>query len=109
MRFLGALPDAEVVAHLHACDVFVLPSVSRQETFGVVQLEAMACGRPVVSTNLETGVPWVNQDGVTGLVVAPGDAAALAAALKRLVGDPALRARLGSAGKCARGCVVHVD
>ena len=99
VRFLGALPDAEVVAHLHACDVFVLPSVSRQETFGVAQLEAMACGRPVVSTNLETGVPWVNQDGVTGLVVAPGDAAALAAALKRLVDDPALRARLGSAGK----------
>jgi rhamnosyl/mannosyltransferase len=61
VRFLGALPDAEVVAHLHACDVFVLPSVSRQETFGVAQLEAMACGRPVVSTNLETGVPWVNQ------------------------------------------------
>ena len=99
VRFLGALPDAEVVAHLHACDVFVLPSVSRQETFGVAQLEAMACGRPVVSTNLETGVPWVNQDGVTGLVVAPADAAALAAALKRLVDDPALRARLGSAGK----------
>src|SRR5262249_26291664 len=69
VRFLGALPDSEVVAHLHACDTFVLPSVTRQETFGVAQLEAMACGRPVVSTNLETGVPWVNQDGVTGLVV----------------------------------------
>ncbi len=109
MRFLGALPDAEVVAHLHACDVFVLPSVSRQETFGVAQLEAMACGRPVVSTNLETGVPWVNQDGVTGLVVAPADAAALAVALTRLVDDPALRARLGSAGKARVARVVHAD
>jgi glycosyltransferase involved in cell wall biosynthesis len=99
VRFLGALPDADVVAHLHACDVFVLPSVSRQETFGVAQLEAMACGRPVVSTDLETGVPWVNQDGITGLVVSPADASALAAALNRLVGDRALCARFGSAGR----------
>jgi len=99
VRFLGALPDAEVVAHLHACDVFVLPSVSRQETFGVAQLEAMACGRPVVSTDLETGVPWVNQHEVTGLVVPPGNSERLSNALGTLLSDEALRNRLGAAAR----------
>ena len=99
VRFLGGVPDADLVAHLHACELFVLPSVTRQETFGVVQLEAMACGRPVVSTDLETGVPWVNQHETTGLVVRPGDSAALAAAITRLLDEPALRARYGAAGR----------
>jgi glycosyltransferase involved in cell wall biosynthesis len=96
VRFVGHVEDEEVVAHMHACDLFVLPSVTRAETFGVVQLEAMACGKPVVSTNLPTGVPWVNRHEETGLVVGPGDATALAGALNRLIADPALRARLGT-------------
>jgi rhamnosyl/mannosyltransferase len=96
VRFLGHVADEEVVAHMHACDLFVLPSVTRAETFGVVQLEAMACGKAVVSTDLPTGVPWVNRHEETGLVVEPGDAPALAHALNRLVEDPSLRARLGS-------------
>jgi glycosyltransferase involved in cell wall biosynthesis len=54
----------------------------------------MAAGRPVISTRLPTGVPWVNQDGVTGLVVAPADVAALGAALHRLGRDQELRRRL---------------
>jgi glycosyltransferase involved in cell wall biosynthesis len=99
VRFLGHLSHEDVVAHLHACDVFVLPSVTRAETFGVVQLEAMACGKPVVSTNLPTGVPWVNRHGETGLVVEPGDAAALAAALKAITTDAPLRERLGVTAK----------
>jgi rhamnosyl/mannosyltransferase len=98
VRLLGNLDDEEVVAQLHACDAFVLPSLTRQETFGVVQLEAMACGRPVVSTNLETGVPWVNQHEVTGLIVPPGDPASLAAACRRLLADAGLRRRYGRAG-----------
>ena len=99
VRFLGSLPDADVVAHMHACDVFVLPSVTHAETFGMVQLEAMSCGKPVVSTNVKSGVPWVNRDGETGLIVEPGDAEGLAAALARLLGDDALAARLGRAGR----------
>jgi glycosyltransferase involved in cell wall biosynthesis len=99
VQFLGGLPDAEVVARLHACDVFVLPSVTHAETFGMVQLEAMACGVPVVSTSVRSGVPWVNQQGQTGLVVEPGNADELARALRMLIADPGLRRRLGEAGR----------
>ena len=99
VRFLGGLPDAEVAAHLHACDVFVLPSVTHAETFGMVQLEAMACGVPVVSTSVRSGVPWVNRHGDTGLVVEPGNAGELAGALRTLIADPALRHRMGEAGR----------
>ena len=99
VQFLGHLTDKEIVANFHACDVFVLPSVTRAETFGVVQLEAMACGKPVVSTNLPTGVPWVNRHLETGLVVPPGDDDALAAALTTLVSDPAWSRRMGERGQ----------
>ena len=99
VQFLGHLTDKEIVANFHACDVFVLPSVTRAETFGVVQLEAMACGKPVVSTNLPTGVPWVNRHLETGLVVPPGDEDALAAALTTLVSDPAWSRRMGDRGQ----------
>jgi glycosyltransferase involved in cell wall biosynthesis len=97
--FAGRVPDADLPAFYHACDVFVLPSTARTEAFGVVQIEAMAAGTPVVSTNLPTGVPWVNQDGVSGLVVAPGDPAALGDALRRLLNDDALRRRLGEGAR----------
>jgi glycosyltransferase involved in cell wall biosynthesis len=109
VAFVGHLQDEEVVAHMHACDLFVLPSVTQQETFGVVQLEAMACGKPVVSTNLPTGVPWVNRHGETGLVTEPGDAAALAAALNTLLADPAQRARMGDVARSRVGDEFSVD
>jgi rhamnosyl/mannosyltransferase len=95
VRFVGRVTDDELPAYYQASDLFVLPSVAKTETFGVVQVEAMAAGLPVVSTNLPTGVPWVNQDGVTGLVVPPGDADRLAQAIDRLISDDALRGRLG--------------
>ena len=98
VRFLGSLSDEDVVAHLHACDVFTLPSVTNAETFGVAQLEAMACGKPVISTALRTGVPWVNRHDETGLVVQPADPAALAGALNSLLAAPDLRERMGAAG-----------
>jgi rhamnosyl/mannosyltransferase len=90
---------ADTVPYLHACDVLVLPSVSHAETFGMVQVEAMACGKPVVNTALPTGVPEVSVDGLSGLTVPPGDVEALAAALRRLVSDAELRARMGAEGR----------
>jgi glycosyltransferase involved in cell wall biosynthesis len=93
--FAGRVSDADLPAYYRASDVFVLPSIARTEAFGVVQVEAMAAGVPVVSTNLPTGVPWVNQDGVSGLVVPPDDSASLAQALGRLAADVEFRARLG--------------
>ena len=92
--FLGHVADEDLPHYYRAADLFVLPSIAKTEAFGVVQLEAMAAGRAVVSTNLPTGVPWVNQDGVSGLVVPPGDADALATALTRLLDDDPLRERL---------------
>jgi rhamnosyl/mannosyltransferase len=97
--FAGRVPDSDLPAYYHACDLFVLPSIARTEAFGVVQIEAMAAGRPVVSTRLPTGVPWVNEDGVSGAVVPPRDSAALAAALTRLLTDEVMRRRLGSGAR----------
>lgn len=96
--FMGALHDDDVKAWLHAADLLVLPSITPAEAFGVVQLEAMATGTPVVSTRVASGVPWVNRDGETGLVVPPGDVAALRRALEQILADAALRARFGAAG-----------
>ncbi|MBN1888223.1 MAG: glycosyltransferase [Thermoflexales bacterium] len=99
--FLGRVSDEELVALYHACDVFVLPSIHRSESWGAVQVEAMACGKPVVCTELGTGTSFVNLNGVTGLVVPPQDAGALAGAVNQLLANPDLRRRLGEAG-CAR-------
>ena len=96
VTFAGQVPDETRLEWYRAADVFVLPSVSRQEAFGMVQVEAMLSGLPVVSTALPTGVPWVNQPGETGLVVAPGDPQALRSALASLAASPELRRRLGA-------------
>ena len=97
--FAGYIPDEELIAYYDACDVFTMPSTDRSEAFGLVQLEAMHLGKPVVSTRLGTGVEFVNLENETGLLVPPGDAPALRAAIERLLFDAALRRRLGEAGK----------
>jgi rhamnosyl/mannosyltransferase len=97
--FLGCISDQELLALYHACDVFVLPSIHRSESWGAVQVEAMACGRPVVCTELGTGTSFVNLNSITGLVVPPQDSAALAEAINRLLADPELRHRMGEAGR----------
>lgn len=96
VRFVGNVPEDDLPAYYQACDLFVLPSIAVTEAFGIVQIEAMAAGAPVVSTNLPTGVPWVNQHDVTGLVVPPGDADALAHAMRALLEDDGRRERLGA-------------
>ncbi len=95
VAFLGQVSDAELHSLYAHCGFLVLPSIAPSEAFGMVQLEAMAAGRPVISTNLRSGVPYVNQHGHTGLIVEPGDSAGLARALRRLASDEALTNLLG--------------
>ncbi len=97
VHFLGELGDAEMVAHLHASDVFVLPSHLTSEAYGLVQIEAMAAGLPVVSCDLPTGVPWVNVHGETGLVVPPANDQALAEAIAELLSNQSRRLALAEA------------
>ena len=99
MSFLGNCSDEESLAARYASELFVLPSTNRAEALGIVQLEAMASGMPVVCTELGTGTSYVNRDGETGLVVPPNDPRALAAAINRLLADPALRAQMGAKGR----------
>ncbi len=96
---VGGIADSDLPLYHQAADYFVLPSNTPAEMFGVVMAEAMACGKPVVSTALPTGVREVNAAGVTGLEVAPNDHEALRAAMLELEGNPELRTRFGAAGR----------
>jgi rhamnosyl/mannosyltransferase len=80
-------PVDELAPYYHACDVFALPSCEPSEVFGIVQIEAMACGKPVVNTALPTGVPEVSLDGKTGRTVPPKNSLALATALREILSD----------------------
>ena len=97
--FLGSVPEPALAAWYSACDLLVLPSITAAEAFGLVQLEAMARGKPVVSTRLESGVPWVNQDGLTGVTVPAGDPQALSRAMASLTTGAAARTRMGAAAR----------
>jgi len=99
VHFAGWVPHKELPLYYHAADAFVLPSHLRAEAFGTVLLEAMATGLAVVSTELGTGTGEVNQHGITGFVVPPGDPHALARALQVLLANDDLRQQMGARGQ----------
>ena len=85
VKLLGRLSDEELPAYYGACDVFCLSSVQKTEAFGIVQIEAMSCGKPVIATNIpQSGVAWVNKHGVSGINVTPGRPEELAAAIREI-------------------------
>lgn len=99
VKFLGTLDLDEVKQYVYAAKVLAFPSVTEAEAFGIVQLEAMAAGKPVVNTDLATAVPNVARDGKEGLTVPPNEPVAFAEALRRLLDQPDFAARLGAAGR----------
>ncbi|HVV97871.1 MAG TPA: glycosyltransferase [Rhodanobacteraceae bacterium] len=99
IRFAGATDDAMLQAAYATADALVLPSLDRGEAFGLVLLEAMRARVPVIASAIPgSGIGEVVVDGESGLLVPPGDADALAAAI-RSIGDAALRRRLAIAGR----------
>lgn len=97
--WLGSIDNENIAAYYYASDVVVLPSSNRAESFGIVQLEAHACARPVVSTDLPTGIKYVNINEKTGLIVPPKDAKKLAEAINKLLSSKNLRSFYGENGK----------
>lgn len=101
VRFFGNLPDDELASVYDRADIFAMTSVNLDrsvEGFGLVYLEAAAHGLPVVAHDVG-GVREAVQDGTTGLLVPPNRPVQLAAAFEKLIHDPALRRRLGAAGR----------
>jgi len=96
VTFTGRVDHAKAMRLFAGCSFFVLPS--RREPFGIVNLEAMAAGKAVLAARVG-GVPEIVSDGVNGVLVRPDDAETLAAAIRRLASDEALRQRLGEAGR----------
>ncbi|WP_245286775.1 glycosyltransferase [Bradyrhizobium sp. ARR65] len=99
VSFLGFVSDSEVKSYLHAARVLAFPSVTQAEAFGLVQLQAMAAGVPIVNTSLPTAVPRVARHNLEALTVPPNDPNMLASALNEILEDASLASRLGRSGK----------
>jgi glycosyltransferase involved in cell wall biosynthesis len=99
VHFCGRVDHLTKVAAYHGSDLLVLPATHRSEAFGLVQVEAMAAGLPVICTNIDSGVPSVNAHGQSGLVIEPGRPDHLAEAIRTMLGD---RIRLREFGLEAR-------
>ena len=106
----GSLSEPHLHALLATCDCLCLPSIERTEAFGLVLLEAMRYGKPVVASNIPgSGIGWVVQDGVTGFLVNPGDPVILANTLRVVLGNQELRYRMGKNAEDRFGNVFQID
>jgi glycosyltransferase involved in cell wall biosynthesis len=107
VEFLGRVENLD--PYFAAASLFSLPSVTRAEAFGLVQLEAMASGLPIVNTNIDSGVPEVSLDGQTGITVPPGDVTALANAILLLLSRKDLREKFGNAARTRARAEYNAD
>lgn len=88
VRLLGYVSKDDLPSYYGACTLFCMSSIYKTEAFGIVQIEAMSCDKPVVATRIpQSGVGWVNADGESGLNVDPCDAAGLAEAIRAVTAD----------------------
>lgn len=98
--FLGKVSDVIKNSYLQACDIFVLSSIFKTEAFGIVQLESMAFGKPIVSTMIpNSGVDWVNQNLISGLTVPIKDSKSIANAINLITQNPDLYIKLSIGAK----------
>lgn len=95
VQFIGNVSEYELQKAYEKCDVFILPSIVKSEAFGLVQLEAMVYGKPVINTNLPSGVPYVSLDKITGITVPPNDVQALTEAMNWMVEHEEERLEMG--------------
>ncbi len=91
VKLIGKIPSEDLAEYYRQADVFCLPSIERSEAFGIVLLEAMACGCPLISTSMGSGTSWVNQHKETGLVVPAKNPRELAKAIRTIVENPSLK------------------
>jgi len=96
VKMLGYIPDNQIDAYYDACALFCLSSIDKREAFAIVQVQALAHGKPIVSVDIpESGVPWVNQHGVTGINVPPCDSKAIVRAIREVCADNVQYQRYG--------------
>jgi len=93
--FIPHQDEKKLINLYYACELFVLPSIFKSEAFGLVLTEAMACGKPVISTELGTGTSWINVDGKTGFVVSPKNSQSMAIAINKILNDKNLLEKFG--------------
>lgn len=88
VELLGRVSEDDLPGYYAACSVFCMSSVQKTEAFGIVQIEAMSCGKPVVATRIpDSGVSWVNADEESGINVMPEDAKGLADAIMKITSN----------------------
>jgi len=99
VHLLGELPNDTIPPYYLASELYLLPSIARSEAFGIVQIEAMASGLPVINTSLASGVPYVSRHGESGLTVPPEDPVALARAINTLLESSETRRKMADVGR----------
>lgn len=99
IQFLPEVHNKDLAPYYCLSDIFVLPSIYKSEAFGIVQLEAMACSKPVISTNVRgSGISFVNKNNETGIVVEPRNSEELASAIIKLLKNKSLCKKFGNNG-----------